>query len=225
MTPVATMHVYSVHGVGVARALTRMALDRPLLRRTPGLRFAKLLGTGDGQTFAARDADVHRWAMFSVWSAIEYADRFENRSAWGFADETWRIDLEPQRWHGSWGGRDPFEGCSPVMAGAGRVAVVTRARVRARQWRAFTRAIAPVASSALTAPGRLFAIGIGEAPIGFQATFSLWADTPSLESFAYRGDAHRNVVARTRSEHWYAEELFARFKVCGSHGTIDGQPL
>jgi len=31
------------------------------------------------------------------------------------------------------------------------------------------------------------------------------------------------VVARTGPERWYAEELFARFDVVGTEGTLDGR--
>ena len=45
----------------VGFALLRMALDRGGLRRLKGVRFAKMLGTGKGETFAPRDADATRW--------------------------------------------------------------------------------------------------------------------------------------------------------------------
>ena len=41
-------------------ALLRMALDRGGLRRFKGVRFAKMLGAGKGETFTPRDADITR---------------------------------------------------------------------------------------------------------------------------------------------------------------------
>lgn len=204
-----------------------MGVDRRELRRVPGLRFSKLLGTGDGRRFTVRDADPTRWAMFSVWDDRSRLDEFERTSpgfrAWRrIAVESWRIDLLPLRWHGSWGGRDPFRGFTPSSVAAGSVAVLTRARIRPARWRSFWQAVPPVADASYRAPGRRFAIGIGEAPIGLQATFSLWDSADSLDAFAYRNDAHRAVIARTRTENWYTEELFARFAVLATSGTIDG---
>jgi len=37
------------------------------------------------------------------------------------------------------------------------------------------------------------------------------------------GGPHAEVVARTGPERWYAEELFARFDVVGTAGTLDGR--
>jgi hypothetical protein len=69
-------------------------------------------------------------------------------------------------------------------------------------------------------PGLISAIGIGEAPIGLQGTFSLWENPASIKEFAYRGQAHREVIAATHREQWYAEELFARFAVTEMKGTL-----
>ena len=51
----------------VSRAVSRVAISRLQLRRISGLRFAKLLGTGSGETFTMRDADPHHWALLTVW--------------------------------------------------------------------------------------------------------------------------------------------------------------
>ena len=63
------------------------------------------------------------------------------------------------------------------------------------------------------APGVLFRMGIGEAPVGLQGTFSVWRDSSALRDFAYREPAHAAVIERTTRTGWYAEDLFARFAV------------
>ncbi len=71
--------------------------------------------------------------------------------------------------------------------------------------------------------GLRLAVGIGEAPVGLQGTFSLWSDAAALQEFAHRRPAHTAVVARTATEGWYAEELFARFAVLDVRGTYAGR--
>lgn len=63
------------------------------------------------------------------------------------------------------------------------------------------------------APGLLARFGIGEAPIGWQGTVSVWRSATDLTAFAYRQPEHRAAIARTPTDRWYAEELFARFAV------------
>ena len=65
-------------------------------------------------------------------------------------------------------------------------------------------------------------MGIGEAPLGLQGTFSLWRSAAALNDFAYRGPEHVDVVRRTGVEGWYAEELFARFALLSSRGAVGG---
>jgi hypothetical protein len=210
---------------GVPAALARMGLDRRHLARTPGLSFWKLLGTGDGRTFTMRDADPLRWGLLAVWDDPAALAAFERRSpvtaAWRrLAVERWRADLAPLRARGTWAGRAPFSAVPgrPV----GPVAAITRARIRPGQWRTFWRAVPPVALDARSAPGLRFAVGIGEAPVGLQGTFSVWDSAEALMDFAYRQAAHRRAIEQTAARNWYSEELFARFAVLGTTGTVGG---
>ena len=75
----------------------------------------------------------------------------------------------------------------------------------------------------LRSPGMRLAVGIGEAPVGLQGTFSLWESASALTDFAHRGPAHREAIRRTAEIGWYAEELFARFAVVSIEGTYDGR--
>jgi hypothetical protein len=70
-----------------------------------------------------------------------------------------------------------------------------------------------VTASLHSSDGLIATIGIGEAPIGLQGTFSHWKTGADLRNFAYKGAAHQVAIAATERHQWYAEELFARFAV------------
>jgi hypothetical protein len=207
-----------------------MIRHRSPLRRVPGLRFARLLGTGHGRSFTPADADPRHWALLAAWDTAEQAETFDRQalvSQWDArCDERWRVRLQPMSSTGSWSGTTPFG--PQRSAGAARVsgapfAVLTRARLVPRKAAAFWRATPPVAAAVTVAPGLRFARGIGEAPIGLQATFSIWDDSAAAAAFAYDSRAHRAVIDRTRQEGWYAEQLFARFAVIDASGEVDGR--
>jgi hypothetical protein len=84
----------------------------------------------------------------------------------------------------------------------------------------FWRAVPPVIESLRNCDGVESAIGIGEAPIGMQGTFSIWRDGEAVRAFAYKGAAHSEVIRKTQSENWYSEELFARFALLEVRGSI-----
>ncbi|MFI5957020.1 monooxygenase [Cryptosporangium sp. NPDC051539] len=226
---VVTVHVWRVPGRRVPTALTRMATDRARLRKVRGLRFARLLGTGRGSTFAIRDADLHRWALLASWGSEDDATEFEKAPTvrgWNrLAEERWRVELTPLASHGRWGGREPFGAPSP-RRWDGPVASLTRARISARKAVTFWRAVPPVASALSeyrNNGGLLAAFGVGEAPAGWQGTLSVWRTAEDLRAFAYQGAAHSAAIRRTKETGWYAEELFARFGVVRADGSLDGR--
>ena len=220
---VAALHVWGTRSV--PSALWRMARDRVGLRGTPGLRFAKLLGTGSGETFTARDADLHHWSLLTVWDDATTARAHESGrlvGAWDeLSHERLRVVMSPLSARGTWSGATPFDGLS-VRGDGGPVAAITRARLRPTRAAQFWRAVPAVSTDLQGSPGLRMSLGIGEAPIGLQGTFSLWDSSEALVDFAYRRSPHLEVVRRTASAGWYAEEMFARLAVVDVEGTYRG---
>ena len=207
-------------------ALAGMGLSRILLRRVPGLRFWKLLGSARGLAFGAWNP--HRYGLFTVWQSPAALDAFERDSPLlaayrRRADELWTVRLKPISWHGAWGGVNPFANAAPLAPDDGPLAILTRATIRPWRVRAFRAAARKVNAELAQRPGLLAAIGLGEAPLFIQATFSLWASPRAVRGFAYSGPEHIAAMRRKDSEHWYSEELFARFQPIASYGTWDGR--
>jgi len=221
-----TLHLWGIPASRLPRALLRMGLDRAHLRRTPGLRFGKLLGTGSGRTFRVGDADPGRWGLLATWDSAEAAASFEagpTARAWSaLCRERLRVDLRPLSSRGRWSRRRPFGDPTPAPH-AGPVAAVTRARIAASKALTFWRAVPPVSADLHRSPGLRLAVGIGEAPVGLQGTFSLWDSAAALTDFAHHRGPHAEAVRRTAEVGWYAEELFARFAVLSVEGTFDGR--
>jgi hypothetical protein len=222
------MHLWGVRPRAIPGAVLRMATSRPLLRDTPGLRFAKLLGTGDGRTFTARDADPLHWGLLTAWDDDESATRFTGdrhrvlQSWQRIASEELVVHMAPVASRGTWARRTPFGDPTPRRT-TGPVASITRARIATRKTLTFWRAVPPVSADLHRVEGLRLAVGIGEAPVGLQGTFSLWRDSAALNEFAHGRQPHRDVVCRTPLEDWYVEELFARFEVLAVNGTFAGE--
>jgi hypothetical protein len=216
MPPLVTLNVWRVPPAAVPRALLRMAFDPRRLRAQPGVRFGKVLGTGTGDGFGPGDAELTRWTALTVWDDEDAAARFDAGPvgrAWAkLATSSARLDLTPIVSRGRWSGVEPF-GTGTGGRTDGMVVAVTRARLRPSRALTFWRAVPPVAAAIARAPGLVARFGMGEAPIGWQGTVSVWRSTTDLMTFAYRQPEHRAVIDRTPVDRWYAEDLFARFAV------------
>ena len=225
---VVTLHLWGVPSSSVPGAVIRLGLHRYLLRRSGGPVFAKLLGTGDGRTFTMRDADPRHWGLLATWPSAAAAREFEDgpvpRSWRRIATEQLRVALRPLSSRGEWSHRRPF-GEPAAGRHDGPVAAVTRARISPRRAVAFWRAVPPVSADLHRSPGLAFSVGIGEAPVGLQGTFSLWESGAALTEFAHRRAPHVEAIRRTAELGWYSEELFARFAVLDVEGTYDGRTV
>ena len=203
-------------------AIWSMAVDRGRLRRFKGISFAKLLGAGKGETFTPRDADINRWGFLVVLEEkhLEALDNSTIVKKWRrISTSEYRILLDPISSHGKWSKREPFKIRDDVSTN-GRIAAITRARIKASHTSRFFSSVPPVTASLHGSAGLIAAIGIGEAPIGLQGTFSLWNSAADLRTFAYKGQAHTKAIADTEKFQWYAEELFARFSVREERGSM-----
>lgn len=219
--PLVTLHVWRVPRRSVGRAFVRMAADPRRLRRLPGVRFGKLLGTGTGTGFGPGDSDLTRYAAVVAWDDAGGGDLGRVGAAWDtIATSAARADLRPLTSRGRWSGTVPFGEPSTQQPSRtdGPVLALTRARLRPSKALTFWRAVPPVARELAAAPGLLARFGVGEAPVGWQGTVSVWRDATDLTRFAYRQPEHRAVIARTAAVDWYAEDLFARFAVLGISG-------
>jgi len=201
-------------------AILHMAVDRLALTRNKKVTFFKSLGSGKGETFTPKDADAKRWGLLVVIDSTE-VDTFDASpliSSWRkISTAEYRAVLQPISSHGLWSKRKPFDE-NQISNWQGPVAAITRARIKWAMNQKFWRAVPPVTVSLKSSPGLLSAIGIGEAPIGLQGTFSRWESGAALKIFAYQGQAHIAAIQATKDLDWYAEELFARFAIIKEHG-------
>ena len=218
---ITTIYFWRTRARFIPLAIIFMAINKIQLKRLSGVTFIKLLGTGKGESFTPKDADPFRWGMLLTINEnqIDALDKSFVVKSWRkICTSEYRVILKPISSHGLWSGKQPFS--LDKFEWNGKIAAVTRARIVWRKNIMFWRAVPPVTESLHQSPGLLKAIGIGEAPIGLQGTFSVWKDAASLRDFAYKGRAHSEAIQATSANRWYSEELFARFAVIEERGML-----
>ena len=218
---ITVIYFWQIKKVFLPVAILFMAIHKFALKRLPGVSFVKLLGTGKGESFTPKDADPYRWGAL-VTIQKDNLDNLDNSKVilclQKIAKKEYRAILKPISVHGLWSGKQPFE--VEKFDWNGKIAAITRARIVWRKNLIFWRAVPPVTISLHQSPGLINAIGIGEAPIGLQGTFSLWESAAQLRDFAYKGQAHTQAIKATEENKWYSEELFSRFAVVQERGGL-----
>ncbi|MEI6582294.1 MAG: DUF3291 domain-containing protein [Chitinophagia bacterium] len=204
-----------------------MAIFRFFLILEKKIAFWRLMGCGKNGTFDIVP-DIRQWAVLIISEQSNLP--IENcvppflTNWWKFFScERYDITLQPLEGHGTWNGREVFGKYPPEGANyTGRIAVLTRATIRLSQLRAFWKNVQPVAATMVSTPGFITSVGIGEIPWIKQATFSVWESKEQMKQFAYRMHSHQQVIKKTRQEKWYSEDMFVRFAIISTSGTLRG---
>lgn len=205
-------------------AFTSMGILLRDIPETKGLEMIKLFGSGRQNGFGIIP-NFGRYVMLSIWSSEAVArDGLEHTgfltSYWSRSTRVDHIFLKTSMVHGSWGGTQPFR-ISAEYDEKEPVAVITRATIKWSEMVRFWKDVPKVTRSLRKVDMQpVFAIGIGEMPFRYQATFSVWPDGATMKKFAYQSRAHADMVKKTKRLGWYEEDLFARFSITGNTGNI-----
>lgn len=197
------------------------------LEEVPGLEFSKLMGSG-GKNGFSKILNVNVYALHCVWesefAAANFFERsdifseFKNR-----ATDVFTIYMKATKAHGLWDGSNPYQ--TEKLSPSGTIAVITRARIKAKYLLRFWRYVPSLGKKVNQAAGSIFSIGIGEYPWFMQATFSIWESMDAMRAYAYGSPHHMEVVKKTRELGWYSEELFANFIPYKTEGSWEGLAL
>lgn len=206
-------------------ALGQMGAARLDFMRMPEVGFFKLCGSGTGEGFTPRP-NTAVWAILATWPdaqtarhRIETAPVFRRWRA--RAAECWTILLEPTSARGRWSGVQPFT--PGDGANAGPVVALTRATMRLSTFLRFWRRVPDISAAIGRDPDVIFKIGIGEVPLLHQVTFSIWPDAAAMARFARGNGPHGRAIEAVRTEGWFAEELYARFRILDDWGSWGGK--
>ena len=207
----------------------RLAQGAAFLKETPGLLFAKVMGSGQNGGFSLRPSSSHQ-GLVCMFESQHQAEQFiEGPLVQAYRDrarECWvgLLDITSARgaWdRQSWGVTPPSCLHHPVDETA-PMAALTRASIRPAKAMAFWRK-APASQASLDqAPGCLLAMGLGEAPLIRQCTFSVWRDTSSMLNFAQQGANHQAIQAAYKQD-FFSESMFVRMRILSMRGDWQGQ--
>lgn len=194
------------------------------LRGTPGLRFGKVMGSGYEGGFGLKPSAT-RQGMFLVFETDADAARFLEDAPLmhAYRDRTRELltlRLAPYSARGSWNGRTIAP--SAMAPTAGPIAALTRGSIRPAVAARFWRHAPPSQQALERAPGSLLAVGLGEAPLIRQATFSLWDSLQSMNAYARHG-AHQAAIEAAREQKFFSESMFVRFVPLAIRGTWKGR--
>ncbi|AEI48423.1 DUF3291 domain-containing protein [Runella slithyformis] len=206
-------------------AFTQMGLKALLNPLPKGILFGKMLGCGR-HGFSLLP-DLAQYAFIAQWNSRAEAEHFfsseKTNDYLTHTAESYTVQMTVLQSHGLWDGLNPFTAVTPLPDYAGPVVVLTRASIRLSQLFSFWRHVPHTQRAMQAAAGLRMAVGVGEVPLIQQATVSVWENVEAIKKFAYQSGFHKEVVKKTRQQHWYREELFARFIPVAVSGSYEGK--
>jgi spheroidene monooxygenase len=224
---VAVLLMSRVRSAEVPWALWRLVRGPRGLGPIPGLRFARVLGSGRAEGFGVRPG-LDCQGVFAGFDTLEHAQAFAQSSpvAGAYrqrAEETFAAVLQVSSSRGSWAGQGMAAGTAAPAAGL-PIAALTRASIRLSKALPFWRLSPPAEAELAQAPGCQLAVGLGEAPLLRQATFSLWDSTAAMDAYARHG-AHQRAIRASGEGGYFSEWMFVRFQPLWLQGQWKGQRL
>jgi spheroidene monooxygenase len=194
------------------------------LRGEPGLRFAKVLGSGAGGGFGLKPSPSHQ-GVFALFDGEHAARAFVETSATieayrAHARELCVLLLRACSSRGAWSGQTvAVTAAAPV---SGPIVALTRASIRPARAARFLRMAPPAQAALAQAPGCLLAAGLGEAPLLRQATVSAWDSVAAMDAYA-RSGAHGQAIRAAAQGGFFSESMFVRFAPLRIEGTWLGR--
>ena len=228
---ITTLTLFNFSGVwNKIWAFGQMQFAHASIRKTPGLTFYKLMGSGKDPGFNPLP-DWSVYALLCNWENEAAAnDFFQNAAKFkqyqNHTTEQWTIFMKPIHAKGLWSGSNPFSPASDLDETNPLIAVITRATIRKKNLVQFWRYV-PISQSPILkgCKGLIYTKGIGEVPLVQMATFSIWQSMEDLKNFAYNSPEHKEAISKTHKIDWYKEEMFARFQPYHSIGKWTGKEL
>jgi spheroidene monooxygenase len=202
------------------------------LKGTPGLLFGKVMGSGNQGGFRLRPSSSHQ-GIVALFDQAENALAFLNGPIVAAfrdrAQQFWSGLLSVESARGSWDGhawlRSALPSPLPELVQAEPqpqwLAALTRASIRPAKAMSFWKQ-APAAEADLRrSPGCLLAMGLGEAPLLRQCTFSVWQDTASMLTYSMNG-AHKRAIEQAYAKDYFSESMFVRMRMLQHRGHWPG---
>jgi hypothetical protein len=192
-------------------------------RAVNGLRFSKILGSGENGGFGLKPSGTHQ-GLFCVFDTETNADKFlDSDIVKRYSDrarEFFTAKLQAYSAKGSWSGNTISIATQEPQGGP--IAALTRASIKPLKAAQFWKRSPPAEESLANAKGCLLAVGLGEAPIFRQATFSIWESLDAMNAYARTG-AHLEAIHASLSGGHFSESMFVRFKPIAPKGVWKGR--
>jgi len=218
-----------------------------LYKSLPGLLFAKVMGSGEGGGFGLRPSATHQGLIF-VFDGFKNARNCLNSpELCAYREksrEFWQGMMLVNSCRGAWNNKGWQSGgflgegsdqenkqsmiiqepqlSESMVQHLEPVASLTRGSISASKAVAFWRYTPATQKDLEHSAGCALAVGLGEAPVLRQCTFSVWDSTKSMTDYAHQG-AHLKAIAAAQKYKFFTESMFVRMQVLQMTGQWKGR--